>query len=259
MPDIKELLGWANQAGELLRQGYEKPHQVDHKGRTDLVTEMDHASEALLLSAIREKYPHDMIVTEESGLHQGDHQRCWYIDPLDGTVNYAHGVPFFSVSIGYAEEGKVKMGVVYEPLRDDAFWAVRGQGAWRNDQPLHCSTQTELDQALLVTGFPYDIQVNPQNNLGLYAYFALHSQGVRRLGSAALDLCYVGAGRLDGYWEGELQTYDLAAGSIIAEEAGAKVTHLDGSTDLLHKPCTILAANPTLHEKMLASIQAQLK
>ncbi|HWQ45255.1 MAG TPA: inositol monophosphatase family protein [Longilinea sp.] len=259
MPDIKELLGWANRAGELLRQGYEKPHQVSHKGRIDLVTEMDHASEALILSAIQEKYPQDMIVTEESGLHQGDHQRCWYIDPLDGTVNYAHGVPFFCVSIGYAEDGVVKMGVVYEPLRNEAFWAIRGQGAWRNDQPLHCSQPTELDQALLVTGFPYDIQTNPHNNLDLFSFFALRCQGLRRLGSAALDLCYVAAGRLDGYWEGVLQTYDLAAGSVIAEEAGAKVTHLDGSTDILKRPCTILAANPALHAKMLAGVQSLLK
>ena len=175
----------------------------------------------------------------------------WHVDPLDGTINYAHGVPFFSVSIGYQEGLQVQLGAVYDPLRDELFSAERGQGAWLNGEAIEPSQTTELIQSLLVTGFPYDIRTSPEKNLNNYARFSMRTQGVRRLGSAALDLCYVASGRLDGYWEMSLNTWDMAAGGLIAEQAGALVTKADGDTDILTPPFSILAANRDIHPLML--------
>jgi myo-inositol-1(or 4)-monophosphatase len=181
----------------------------------------------------------------------------WYIDPLDGTVNYAHGVPFFAVSIGYAEGGLMRFGVVYEPLRDECFSAERGRGAWLNGLPIRVSGADELDRSLLVTGFPYDLRTHPENNLDNYARFARLSQGVRRLGSAALDLCSIASGRIDGYWEVRLNAWDLAAGGLIAQEAGATVTGLTGEPDWMEPPFSVLAANAPLHAQMLAVLQSK--
>jgi myo-inositol-1(or 4)-monophosphatase len=181
----------------------------------------------------------------------GDASHEWYVDPLDGTVNYAHGIPLYTVSIAYAENGQVRLAAVYDPSRDELYTGVRDSGARLNGQPIHVSAAHNLDQSLLVTGFPYDIRTHAQKNLDHFADFSLRSQGVRRLGSAALDLCYLAAGRLDGFWEIRIKSYDIAAGSLIAEEAGARVTKVDGSPDYLVSPCSILAATPGLHPHML--------
>lgn len=258
-PTLADVESLARQAGELLRAGFGQRHQVDHKGVIDLVTEMDHRSEDLLLGEIRKRFPQDGIVTEESGALGGQDCCLWYVDPLDGTVNYAHGVPIFTISLAYAEEGVVRLGVVYDPMQDELFSASLGGGAWLKDRRLQVSAERSLDQSLLVTGFPYDVRTNPQNNLGLYTRFALCSQGVRRLGSAALDLCYVASGRFDGYWETQLNPWDLAAGALIAQEAGAQITRLLGEPDILRAPCSILAANPEVHRQMLAVMQAELQ
>jgi myo-inositol-1(or 4)-monophosphatase len=249
LPDLERL---ARKAGEILRAGYAREHQVDYKGVIDLVTEVDHQSEAFLLAEIQRDFPGHRIVSEEFGVVPGQAGEQWLVDPLDGTVNYAHGVPFFTVSIAYAQDGRVRLGVVYEPLRDELFSAERGRGAHLNGQPLHPSAAKELDKSLLVTGFPYDIRTTLHNNLEQYARFAVLSQGVRRLGSAALDLCYVAAGRFDGYWELSLSPWDVAAGGLIAEEAGALATAVDGRPDYLTPPCSLLAAPPELHARMLA-------
>lgn len=251
-PALTDLITLAKQAGEILRQSFGLHLRVDHKGVIDLVSEADHQSEQFLLSYIRQHHPTDRIVAEESGelVGRGDHQ--WYIDPLDGTVNYVHGVPIYSVSIAYAEEGELRLGVVYDPSRDECFSAQAGLGAMLNGQPIHVSSAQDLDHALLVTGFPYDIRTNPVNNLDYYAHFALHSQGVRRLGSAALDLCDVACGRFDGFWELRLNSWDVAAGGLIAREAGAIMTNLAGLADFISPPQSILAANPQIHPLMLA-------
>ena len=251
-PNIEYLERLARQAGQILRAGYSKKHEVSYKGEIDLVTEIDAQSENLLLSEIREKFPDHYIHSEESGILDGNDAHIWYIDPLDGTVNYAHGIPVFSVSIGYAYAGELKLGVVYDPLREEMFSAVKGKGATLNGEPIQASGTSELARSLLATGFPYDMWHTEDDNLASYGRFAKLTQGVRRLGSAALDLCYVGCGRFDGYWERTLQPYDVAAGGLIATEAGATVTALDGLSSYLTKSPSVLAANPVLHQKMLA-------
>jgi myo-inositol-1(or 4)-monophosphatase len=254
MPGLDDLEALARQAGDILRAGYGRRPQIHYKGVIDLVTDVDHQSEDFLIGEIQRRYPGHAIVTEESGHIAGQDCCVWYIDPLDGTVNFAHGLPFFSVSIGYAEGGEMRLGAVYDPLRDELFMAERGRGAWLNGQPLHASDVDNLDQSLLVTGFPYDIRTHPENNLDLFARFMLLSQGVRRLGSAALDLCYVASGRLDGFWEVRLKPWDVAAGGLIAQEAGATVSDTRGGPDYLSAPCSILACAPGIQARMLAVI-----
>ena len=250
-PALSDLKRLARQAGELLRLGYGQEHQVDYKDVIDPVTEVDHQSEAFLIGEIQRLFPGHQIVSEEIGLVPGREGDQWYIDPLDGTVNYAHGIPFFTVSIAYARDGVVTLGVVYDPMRDELFAAEHGQGAWCNGRRLQVSGVTEFERSLLVTGFPYDAWSTPHNNLENFGRFARMTQGVRRLGSAALDLCYVAAGRFEGYWELSLKPWDVAAGGLIAAEAGAIVTNLAGQSQYLLPPCSLLAAPPSLHAKML--------
>jgi myo-inositol-1(or 4)-monophosphatase len=260
-PALSEVESLARQAGEILRAsfnqrpGYGHHLNVDYKSLIDPVTDVDRRSEALLLDEIRSRYPDHRIITEESGNLAGQDCCIWYIDPLDGTVNFTHGVPIFSVSIAFAQDDRLELGVVYDPILDECFSAERGRGAWLNGKPIHVSGARDLDHSLLVTGFPYDIRTNPVKNLDNYARFTLRSQGVRRLGSAALDLCYIAAGRLDGYWETVLFAYDMAAGALIAEEAGAVVTDLYGGADYLASPQSVLAANAVIHGQMLAVLQ----
>ena len=250
-PLLSDLERLARHAGELLHQGYEHEHQVEYKDVIDLVTEVDHQSEAYLLGEIQGLFPGHRIVSEEIGLVPGREADQWYVDPLDGTVNYAHGIPIFTVSIAYARNGALTLGVVYDPMRDEIFTAERGQGAWCNGRKLQVSGVTELKRSLLVTGFPYDAWSTEHNNLEFFGRFARMTQGVRRLGSAALDLCYVAAGRFDGYWELSLKPWDMAAGALIAAEAGAIVTDLGGQSEVLTPPCSILAAPSALHAVML--------
>jgi len=250
-PVLADLERLARSAGDILRLGYEGEHEVNYKGAIDLVTEVDHQSEAYLLGEIGRLFPDHRIVSEEIGLVPGSEGNQWYVDPVDGTVNYAHGIPFFSVSIAYAHEGVMTLGAVYDPMRDELFTAEQGKGAWVNGRRLHVSRVTDLQRSLLVTGFPYDAWSTPRNNLENFSRFSKMTQGVRRLGSAALDLCYVAAGRFEGYWELTLHAWDVAAGGLIAAEAGAKVTNLNGEPDYLSPPCSLLAAPPELHVKIL--------
>jgi myo-inositol-1(or 4)-monophosphatase len=257
LPTLADLERLARQAGQILFDGYEKEIKVSYKGVIDLVTEIDHASEAFLLGEIHRLFPGHSVLAEESGLTDGNVEHMWYIDPLDGTVNYAHGIPFFCVSIAYAHRGQVLFGTVFDPMRNEMYSAERGQGAWLNGQRrLRSSQQSEMQQSLLVTGFPYDAWNTKHDNFGNFVKFAKMTQGVRRLGSAALDLCYVAAGRFEGYWEISLKPWDVAAGGLIAEEAGAKVTNVEGGPDYLHPPQSVVAANPSLHAQILAGLQA---
>ncbi len=254
-PTLNEIIDLARQAGVILTTSFGTHMQVDQKGAIDLVSEADHRSEQLLLGYILRRFPDDHIMAEESGEQAGRDDHSWFIDPLDGTVNYVHGLPIYAVSIAYAEAGELTLAVIYDPSRDECFSAERGKGAWLNGQPIHASRTKDLNQALLVTGFPYDIRTNPINNLDHYAYFALHSQGVRRLGSASLDLAYVACARFDGFWELSLSPWDVAAGGLIAREAGAIVTNLEGGEDFISLPCSILAANPHIHPVMLRALK----
>jgi myo-inositol-1(or 4)-monophosphatase len=241
----------AKAAGKILLEGFGRRMRIEQKQReTDLVTEYDRRSEACILEKIHKTFPDHRFLAEESGLSAAGDSPIWLIDPLDGTTNFAHGLPIFSVSIALREGGRMKLGVVYDPTRKECFWAERGQGAYCNGERLRVSGAAELGKSLLVTGFPYDMWTNPQNNIDHFERFSTRSRGVRRLGSAAIDLAYIAAGRLDGYWEMRLAPWDVAAGGLIAEEAGAKLTAMDGESDYLSDSPSVIAANPVLHAKM---------
>jgi len=251
-PTLDQIIGWARESGAILRSGFRQNIQVHHKGPRDLVTEMDHKSEAFLLGKIRTAFPDHAIYSEESGRLEGDNNSHWYVDPLDGTVNYAHGIPVFSVSIAYTRAHELQLGVVYDPIHDELYAAEAGKGATLNGNPIHTTPVDQLIEALLATGFPYTMgSPDKPDNLDLLPRFVRRAQGIRRLGSAALDVCWVAEGRLDGYWELGLQPYDVAAGVLILREAGGTATQFDGNPDIFTPPHTVVAANPKLHKLML--------
>ena len=254
-PTLSYVENLARQSGAILKAGYETEHQVGYKGVIDLVTEVDHQSEEFLLGEIRKDFPDHHIFSEESGIIQGSDEHTWYVDPLDGTVNYAHHIPIFCVSIAYAFQGRLTLGAVYDPMRDEMFLAERGQSSYLNGRRLRVSTVTELQRSLLVTGFPYNAWDTPQDNSNNFIKFGKLSQGVRRLGSAALDLCYVAAGRFDGFWEMALNPWDVAAGGLIAEEAGARVTNVSGEADYLSPPQSVIACTPGIQARMLEELR----
>ena len=243
----------AREAGSLLRSGLGNVEAVEHKGAIDLVTEFDLQSERLLVEGLRRSFPEDPILAEEGGGAAGDHR--WLIDPLDGTTNFAHGLPVFCISMAYVEAGAIQLGVVYDPMRSELFQALRGQGASLNGKPIHVSREARLDRSLLVTGFPYDIRTADETNLDHFSRLSLRAQAVRRLGSAALDLAYVAAGRFDGYWELRLSPWDWGAGILLVREAGGKVTRLEGDADIFRPPTSIVASNGLIHEAMLRVLE----
>lgn len=253
-PTLADLERLARQAGQILYDSYEKDHQVGYKGVIDLVTEVDHASENFILGEVRRQFEGHAFLAEESGASGSASEHQWIIDPLDGTVNYAHGVPLFCVSIAYAFQGRVLLGAVFDPMRAEMFSAERGGGATLNGRPLKVAGVDSLQQSLMVTGFPYNSWNSVPSNFVLYEKLGRLTQGVRRLGSAALDLCYIAAGRLDGYWELSLNPWDIAAAGLIAEEAGARVTNMQGQPDYVRTPVSIVAANPVLYPKLMEQL-----
>ena len=251
----------ARRAGGLILEGQGMNLRVSKKGATDLVTDYDLKSEQMLVKGILEAYPEDRILAEEgtntdsaSGAH-ADAEHLWLIDPIDGTTNYAHGVPFYSVSIGLMAGDRILAGVVYDPSRDELFHASEGGGAWLGDQRLQVSETHVLEDSLLVTGFPYDLRTNPDNNLDHFSEFAVRSRAVRRLGSAALDLAYVAAGRFEGYWELRLNAWDWAAGVLLTREAGGVVTTFSGVDKVLDGDETMLATNGRIHDLMMETLR----
>jgi myo-inositol-1(or 4)-monophosphatase len=245
----------ARAAGELLRDGLLAPRRIAYKGSpTNLVTEMDAGVEALVVDRLLARFPDDAILAEERGARAGGSGRRWIIDPLDGTTNYAHGLPIYAVSIALEVDGHVRLGVVFDPSQRELFVAERGSGAFCNDARLAVSAATSLDASLLATGFPYDIRVKADNNLREYAAFAVRSRGVRRMGSAVLYLAWLAAGRLDGYWELRLGPWDVAAGGLMVEEAGGRLTELTGGPLDLDNP-RVVASNGRIHEQMLAVLR----
>jgi len=241
----------AREAGALLRAGYGTVHAPERKGRIDLVTEYDRRSEALVLQRLRERFPDHEVLAEESGLHAVTAAPVrWLIDPLDGTTNFAHNYPFFAVSIAAEVAGELVAGAVYDPVRDEMFAAARDAGATLNDVPIRVSPIGRVEDALLVTGFPYDVREHPERHLPFFQAFLMRAQGIRRDGSAALNLCYLAMGRFDGFWEGNLSPWDLAAGVLLVREAGGRVTRYDGSPLALDGR-QILATNGRLHLEMI--------
>lgn len=254
MLNLNEALNFAiataQEAGTVLRDYYRSGVTVKYKGEIDLITEADHASEALILGRIRSAYPDCAILSEESGASTNSSPYVWIADPLDGTTNFAHGLPIFSVTLALLVNGVIEVGATYDPIYDELYTAQRGQGAFLNGERLHVSAVPTLDKALLVTGFPYDRRTNPNNNIKQFTDFSLQAQGVLRLGSAALDLAAVAAGRLDGYWEFKINPWDIAAGVLMVTEAGGQVTMPDGSPlDLFARQ--IVASNGLIQNEMI--------
>ena len=245
----------ARAAGDLLRSELLGPRRIAYKGSpTNIVTEMDARAETLIVDRLLAAFPDDAILAEERGAQAGRSGRRWIIDPLDGTTNYAHGLPIYGVSIALEVGGRVQLGVVYDPSQRELFVAERGAGAFCNDARLTVSAATTLDASLLATGFPYDIRVKDDNNLREYAAFAVRTRGVRRLGSAVLYLAWVAAGRFDGYWELRLGPWDVAAAGLMVEEAGGRLTAITGGPLDLEAP-TVVASNGRIHDAILAVLR----
>jgi len=249
----------ARDAGRLLAERFGRQIEISNKSELDLVTESDLASERLIIDRIRTYHPRHSILAEESGLNEArDHGKQadwrWIIDPLDGTTNYAHGYPCFCVSIGLEHQGRLQLGVVYDPIRDEMFAGERGSGASLNGRRISVSRTNSLSAALLCTGFPYDVRQRSEFAKH-FASFIMHAQGVRRDGAAALDLAYVAAGRFDGFWEEGLKPWDVAAGALIIEEAGGRITnYLGGPLDIYAPP--VVASNALIHEQMMKVLNA---
>ncbi|KPJ53688.1 histidinol phosphate phosphatase [candidate division TA06 bacterium DG_24] len=239
----------------MLLSGFGKAEQIDHKGAVDLVTEYDRAAEEAIVNVIRARHPDHAIVAEEGHGAEGRSPWRWFVDPLDGTTNYAHGYPCFSVSIAAEHAGQTVLGVVHDPLHKEAFTAVRGEGALLNGNPIRVSRTDELSESLLATGFPYDVRVHKDNNLNHFGSFVVRAQAVRRDGSAALDLCYVAAGRFDGFWELKLAPWDVAAGTLIVLEAGGRITDFSGESEEIDGR-EIVASNGLIHDAMLSVLAA---
>ena len=240
----------AHAAGRILKERADSVGKIQYKGEIDPVTEIDLLCEKAVISRIQKTFSKHAFLAEESGDTQGDADHLWIIDPLDGTVNYAHGYPAYCVSIGYQCKGEVVVGVVYNPCLDELFIAERGQGATLNGKPITVSTVTELKQSLLATGFPYDINESPDNNLDNFQNFITACQAIRRPGSAAMDLCYTAMGRFEGFWEMKLHPWDYAAGWLMIEEAGGTMTRFDGSPFQMGDRY-VLASNGHIHSAMV--------
>lgn len=236
-------------AGKLLMDRLRTDFAVAHKGATNLVTEVDLASEKLIVSRILEAFPGHTVLAEEKHSKAVRGSYRWIIDPIDGTTNYAHRYPVFAVSIGLEIDGELEWGIVYNPNLGEVFTARRGGGAYLNGERLHVSGISDLDKCLLTTGFPYDVRES-RANLDHFASFMLCSQAVRRGGSAAMDFCYVAAGRFDGFWEVELHPWDSAAGFLMVREAGGMVTDFDGAAGSIYHP-EVVASNGLIHGQMI--------
>jgi len=239
----------ARQAGALLLPYFHRRVAVEYKGDVDLVTEADRASEALIVEKLQAFFPAHAIVAEEGSRHKGDSAYRWHVDPLDGTTNFAHGFPIFAVSMALEREGELLVGVIYDPTRDEMFVAEKGGGARLNNQPLEVSPVSRLEEALVATGFPSKKR-HKNANIHFYHQVNMRSHGARRPGSAALDLAYVAAGRLDGFWEFHLQPWDVAAGKLLVTEAGGCVTDMLGQPHHLDSP-SIAASNERVHGQLL--------
>ncbi len=254
---LQSAIRAARAAGEILRRGFGRAHEVEYKGPIDPVTESDRASEACIVAILREATPGCGFLTEENAPVSGENGLRWIIDPLDGTVNYAHGSPHFSVSIALERAGELQVGVIYDPLRDELFAAARGRGATLNGRPIRVAGTSPLSAAAVTTGFPYDVWTEgDQDNVTEAIHFLRRAQSLRVTGSSALDLAAVACGRCDAHWERSLLPYDVAAGILLVREAGGVVTDFAGGPERLYHG-EIVAANPALHAELLAYLRTR--
>jgi len=248
---IDDIIQISKEAGELIRNAFGKAHSIEFKtNELNLVTETDKASEKLITDFIKKKYPSHGILAEEGSDLNKSAEYLWVVDPLDGTTNFAHGLPIFSVSIGLQKNGETIAGVVYDVMRDVLFSAEKGSGSFENGKRISVSKNENLGHSVLVTGFPYDIRENPDKAYERFIAFLKQARAIRRLGSAAIDFCYVANGVFNGFWELSLHPWDICAGKLIVEEAGGIVADFDGNKiDIYSK--RILATNGLVHQKMI--------
>ncbi len=243
----------AKEAGQLLLEGLNKRMEISRKsGPTDLVTQFDHASQELIASRIREQYPGHSILAEEE-LTENNGSTQWIVDPIDGTNNYVYGYPLFSVSIAIEDQDEMKIGVVHTPILNETFSACKGQGAWLNGDQISVTQTENFKNSLLATGFPYDEKLVPEA-IDLFSKLARKTLGIRRGGSAALDLSFLAAGRLDGFWELDLEPWDIAAGSLIVKEAGGKISDFQGNEHNIYKSRGIVASNGKIHGELISRL-----
>lgn len=255
MPLIDDVIDIAKQAGQVVREGFGQNFRVEFKSsETNLVTEIDKKSEKLIIDFVKKQYPSHGVLAEESGGERQDSEYVWVIDPIDGTNNFAHGLPIFSVSIGVQKSGETICGIVYDVMRDVAYTTELGGGAYANGRKIGVSLNDNIKHSMLVTGFPYDVSDNPKNVYEIFGGFLKLARGIRRLGSAAIDFCYVAEGVFDGFWEVHLNPWDMCAGVLLVEEAGGKVTDFSGKRGGIFAP-EVLATNGRVHETMLETIR----
>lgn len=249
----------ALEAGKFLKEGVGKLLEVERKfgQETNLVTQIDKQTEEIIINKIRAKYPDHDFLAEESGSHNKQSEYRWVIDPLDGTLNFTHGVPLFSVSIAVEVKGEIVAGVVYEPNLQELFTAEKGKGAFLNKKPVKVSRVDTLIESMMVTGFPYTIRDNPENAVQHFVNLLMKAQGIRRLGSAAVDLCYVACGRFEGFWEVSLSPWDMAAGVLMVQEAGGRFTDFHGKPSSIYTK-QVLATNGLVHDKVVEILEEGL-
>jgi len=248
---INKVIQITREAGEIVREGFGKIFLIEYKtNASNLVTEIDKKSEAFIIDFIKKEFPGHSVLAEESGEHRTSSEYLWVIDPLDGTTNFAHGFPMFAVSIGVQKNGETICGVVYDVMRDEIYSSEKGSGSFRNGQKLQVSTNDDLQKSVLVTGFPYNIAENPDHAFERFIASLKAARAVRRLGSAAIDFCYVASGVFDAFWEVHLHPWDICAGKLIVEEAGGIVTNFNNEKiDIYSKQ--IIASNNFVHEQMI--------
>jgi myo-inositol-1(or 4)-monophosphatase len=244
------------QAGEILRKNIGKitADDVEDKRPFDYVTEIDKASEQLIINSIKEHFPNHEILAEESGKNQNTNSYRWIIDPLDGTTNFIHGYPHSSISIALQKEDKMILGVIYDPYRDELYYAEKNKGAYCNQKRIHVSRQVNINNCLIATGFPFKSRHLLDRFWKVLSAIFMDVSGVRRTGSAALDLAYVACGRFDGFWELKLSPWDIAAGAIIIEEAGGKITDFEGKNNYTWTG-DVIASNGIIHDFMMSKVQ----
>ena len=251
-PTLEQVLDWARQAAQIALQMQSRDIEKHYKARAELVTAADSAVENFLIERIQAAFPHHSIVAEESGVQDNASDHKWYIDPIDGTINYAHGLPLYGTSVAYAFRGELEIAVICFPGMKEDFWAERGQGAYCNGMKISVSETSSLSESVLATGFRKYAIGTPNSNVNNFARFSKEAQTIRRLGSATVNLAYVACGRMEGFWELELSPWDVAAGILIVREAGGIVEGLYEKRDLLSGRTNLLAANPAIFPKMRA-------
>lgn len=246
----------AQEAGAIVKKGFNRVRRIKYKGRIDPVTEFDLKSERHITRRIKRAYPDHALLAEEGSALTATSDYRWVVDPLDGTVNFAHAFPVYCVSVGLEYRGEIVAGAVYDPERDELFWSARGGKAYLNRKPIAVSNVNRMDRALVATGFSYDVATARRNNLGLFARMARKAQGVRRPGSAAIDLCWLASGRIDGFWELKLHPWDTAAASLILKNAGGRISRIDGRPFSIYDN-DLLASNGHVHRAMMTVLNGR--